>query len=118
MLLTVVPLDRREDGVEDEDEAPEAPAMLCVEGEAGGRRWDKELKSEEVNEEKLKDALIKRKLNSNFALLHFKCAHHTCTSGGSVKLTMTEKWKKGLHSNHSLMLLNKLFYHTTTKQEY
>lgn len=43
MLLTVVPLERREDGVEDEEEVPEAPAMLCVEGEAGGRRWDKEL---------------------------------------------------------------------------
>lgn len=52
VLLTVVPLDRREDGVEDEEEAPEAPAMLCVEGEAGGRRWDKELGWREVNEEK------------------------------------------------------------------
>lgn len=52
VLLTVVPLDRREDGVEDEEEAPEAPAMLCVEGEAGGRRWDKELEWWEVNEEK------------------------------------------------------------------
>lgn len=37
------PLDRREEGVEDEEETPEAPAMLWVEGEAGGRRWDKEL---------------------------------------------------------------------------
>lgn len=52
VLLTVVPLDRREDGVEDEEEAPEAPAMLCVEGEAGGRRWDKELEWREVKEEK------------------------------------------------------------------
>lgn len=52
MLLTVVPLDRREDGVEDEEEAPEAPAMLCVEGEAGGRRWDKELEWRGVEEEK------------------------------------------------------------------
>lgn len=43
VLLTVDPLDRREEGVEDEEEAPEAPAMLWVEGEAGGRRWDKEL---------------------------------------------------------------------------
>lgn len=47
VLLTVVPLERREDGVEDEEEAPEAPAMLCVEGEAGGRRWDKELQWQE-----------------------------------------------------------------------
>lgn len=47
MLLTVVPLERREDGVEDEEEVPEAPAMLCVEGEAGGRRWDKELEWQE-----------------------------------------------------------------------
>lgn len=47
----MVPLERREDGVEDEEEAPEAPAMLCVEGEAGGRRWDKELeeKQEKLN---------------------------------------------------------------------
>lgn len=29
--------------MEDEEEVPEAPAMLWVEGEAGGRRWDKEL---------------------------------------------------------------------------
>lgn len=43
MLLTVEPLDRREEGVDDEEETPEAPAMLWVEGEAGGRRWDKEL---------------------------------------------------------------------------
>ena len=46
MLLTVDPLERREEGVEDEEEAPEAPAMLWVEGEAGGRRWDKELEGE------------------------------------------------------------------------
>lgn len=37
------PLERRDEGVEDEEETPEAPAMLWVEGEAGGRRWDKEL---------------------------------------------------------------------------
>lgn len=43
MLLTVDPLERREEGVEDDEETPEAPAMLWVEGEAGGRRWDKEL---------------------------------------------------------------------------
>lgn len=43
MLLTVDPRDRREEGVEDEEEVPEAPAMLWVEGEAGGRRWDVEL---------------------------------------------------------------------------
>lgn len=43
VLLTVDPLERREEGVEDEEEAPEAPAMLWVEGDAGGRRWDKEL---------------------------------------------------------------------------
>lgn len=43
VLLTVDPLERREEGVEDEEEVPEAPAMLWVEGEAGGRRWDKEL---------------------------------------------------------------------------
>lgn len=44
VLRTVDPLERREDGVEDEDEeTPEAPAMLWVEGEAGGRRWDREL---------------------------------------------------------------------------
>lgn len=48
MLLTVDPLDRREEGVEDEEEAPEAPAMLWVEGEAGGRRWDKELEGKET----------------------------------------------------------------------
>lgn len=43
VLLTVEPRDRREEGVEDEEETPEAPAMLWVEGEAGGRRWDREL---------------------------------------------------------------------------
>lgn len=43
VLLTVEPRDRRDEGVEDEEETPEAPAMLWVEGEAGGRRWDKEL---------------------------------------------------------------------------
>lgn len=43
VLLTVDPLERREEGVEEEEEAPEAPAMLWVEGDAGGRRWDKEL---------------------------------------------------------------------------
>lgn len=43
VLLTVDPLERRAEGVEDEEEAPEAPAMLWVEGEAGGRRWDREL---------------------------------------------------------------------------
>lgn len=37
------PLERRDEGVEDEEETPEAPAMLWVEGEAGGRRWDSEL---------------------------------------------------------------------------
>lgn len=42
----MVPLERREEGVEDEEEAPEAPAMLWVEGDAGGRRWDKELEGE------------------------------------------------------------------------
>lgn len=41
VLLTVEPLERREEGVE--DETPEAPAMLWVEGEEGGRRWDMEL---------------------------------------------------------------------------
>lgn len=50
VLLTVDPLERREEGVEDEEEAPEAPAMLCVEGEAGGRRWDTELERERVGE--------------------------------------------------------------------
>lgn len=50
VLLTVDPLERREEGVEDEEEAPEAPAMLCVEGEAGGRRWDTELEGERVGE--------------------------------------------------------------------
>lgn len=50
MLLTVDPLERREDGVEEEEEVPEAPAMLCVDGEAGGRRWDKELEEEKVGE--------------------------------------------------------------------
>lgn len=44
------PLDRREEGVEDEEEVPEAPAMLWVEGEAGGRRWDKELEGKETGE--------------------------------------------------------------------
>lgn len=48
MLLTVDPLERREEGVEDAEEAPEAPAMLWVEGEAGGSRWDKELEGERV----------------------------------------------------------------------
>lgn len=43
VLLTVEPLDRQDEGVEDEEETPEAPAMLWVEGEAGGRRWDKVL---------------------------------------------------------------------------
>lgn len=43
VLLTVDPLERRDEGVEDEEEAPEAPAMLWVEGEAGGRRWDRVL---------------------------------------------------------------------------
>lgn len=43
VLLTVDPLERREEGVEEDEETPEAPAMLWVEGEAGGRRWDKEL---------------------------------------------------------------------------
>lgn len=43
VLLTVDPLERREEGVEDEEETPDAPAMLWVEGEAGGRRWDKVL---------------------------------------------------------------------------
>lgn len=50
VLLTVDPLERREEGVEDEEEAPEAPAMLWVEGEAGGRRWDTELEGERVGE--------------------------------------------------------------------
>lgn len=40
VLLTVDPLERREEGVEDVEETPDAPAMLWVEGEAGGRRWD------------------------------------------------------------------------------
>lgn len=57
VLLTVVPLERREDGVEDEEEAPEAPAMLCVEGEAGGRRWDKEL---EWPEKQVRKTAIKK----------------------------------------------------------
>ncbi len=35
--------------MEDEEEAPEAPAMLWVEGEAGGRRWDKELEEGDQN---------------------------------------------------------------------
>lgn len=50
MLLTVDPLERRDEGVEDAEEAPEAPAMLWVEGEAGGSRWDKELEGERVGE--------------------------------------------------------------------
>lgn len=51
VLLTVDPLERRVEGVE-EEEAAEAPAMLCVEGEAGGRRWDKELeRGEEGSQE-------------------------------------------------------------------
>lgn len=59
VLLTVEPLERREEGVEDEEEAPEAPAMLWVEGEVGGRRWDKvleggrEQKEEKENQEKI-----------------------------------------------------------------
>lgn len=52
VLLTVVPLERREEGVEDEEETPEAPAMLWVEGEAGGRRWDKVLQGGRGVEEK------------------------------------------------------------------
>lgn len=47
MLLTVDPLERQDEGVEDEEETPEAPAMLWVDGEAGGRRWDKVLKRRE-----------------------------------------------------------------------
>lgn len=54
VLLTVDPLERREEGVEDEEEAPEAPAMLWVEGDAGGRRWDKELGRERVGGKKRK----------------------------------------------------------------
>lgn len=40
VLLTVEPRERRAVGVEAEEDTPEAPAMLWLEGEAGGRRWD------------------------------------------------------------------------------
>lgn len=68
MLLTVVPLERREEGVEEEEEAPEAPAMLWVEGDAGGRRWDKELGGERARgkqELRIKSSIV------FFSLLHF-----------------------------------------------
>lgn len=49
VLLTVDPLERQDEGVDDEEETPEAPAMLWVEGEAGGRRCDKVLNGERKN---------------------------------------------------------------------
>lgn len=38
VLLTVEPLESRDEGVEDEVDTPDAPAMLWVEGDAGGIR--------------------------------------------------------------------------------
>lgn len=81
VLLTVDPLERRDEGVEDEEEAPEAPAMLWVEGEAGGRRWDKVLEGE--GREKGENGFVLCKLNQfiQYQTTHVHRQRGTCHPG-------------------------------------
>lgn len=52
VLRMLEPRVRREP---EEEEVPEAPAMLWVEGEAGGSRWDMELREERAERTKQSD---------------------------------------------------------------
>lgn len=57
MLRTVEPRVRRERSAE-EDEATPAPDMLCVEGEAGGKRCECELEKEGEKKKENKFSVI------------------------------------------------------------